>query len=125
MKKHINELRRTFMRWLTTKLASTTPKKPLPAGFDYTTSRILIVRPNHRLGNQILIAPIIAELIEVMPDCKIDLLLQGNLGPILFKNVEHIDSFIKLPRKPFKELGRYFKTIWNLRSLNGKCPAVN
>ena len=116
MKRQINQIKRTSLRWLTSKLASVSPKKPLPAGFDYTTSRVLIVRPNHRLGNQILISPIIAELIKAMPSCKIDLLLQGNLGPVLYEHVTQTDKFITLPRKPFKELGRYFKTIWNLRA---------
>jgi ADP-heptose:LPS heptosyltransferase len=116
MKIQINQLRRTFLRWVTSKLASASPKKPLPKEFDYATSRVLIVRPNHRLGNQILISPIIAELIASMPHCKIDLLLQGNLGPLLFQNVPQINTIIKLPRKPFKELGRYLKTIWNLRA---------
>ncbi len=116
MKKEINQLKRTFLRWLTSKLASASPKKPLNSGFNYRSSRILIVRPNHRLGNQILISPIIAELIEAMPDCKIDLLVQGNLAPILYGHVAQIDTIIRLPRKPFKELGLYIKTIWNLRA---------
>lgn len=116
MKRQVNQVKRTFLKWLTSSLANATPSKPLPVGFDYTKSKILIVRPNHRLGNQILISPIISELITTMPDCKIDLLLQGNLGPILYENVAQIETIIKLPRKPFKELGRYFKTIWNLRA---------
>lgn len=116
MKKEINQLKRMFLRWLTSKLASASPKKPLSSGFNYRSSRILIVRPNHRLGNQILISPIIAELTEVMPNCKIDLLVQGNLAPILYSHVAQIDTIIKLPRKPFKELGLYIKTIWNLRA---------
>jgi len=116
MKTQINQVRRTFLRWVTSKLASASPKKPLPKEFDYATSRVLIVRPNHRLGNQILISPIIAELIASMPHCKIDLLLQGNLGPLLFQNVPQIDTIIKLPRKPFKELGLYLKTLRNLQA---------
>jgi len=34
---------------------------------------VLICRPNHRLGNQLLITPIVQEVIDVFPEAKIDL----------------------------------------------------
>jgi len=35
---------------------------------------VLISRPNHRLGNQLLITPLVQEVINTFPNCKIDLL---------------------------------------------------
>lgn len=51
------------------------------------------------------------EVIEVFPDCSIDLFVKGNLASILFENYKNIDELIKLPRKPFKSLIDYSK-VW-------------
>ncbi|GHV10100.1 ADP-heptose--LPS heptosyltransferase [Bacteroidia bacterium] len=73
--------------------------------------KILISRPNSRLGNQLLIMPIVQEISAIFPDCKIDLFVRGGLSPILFENYPNIDRIIQLPKKPFKELLKYLK-VW-------------
>lgn len=65
---------------------------------------MLICRPNHRLGNLLLITPLIQEVISTFPGCKIDLLIKGEAGPALFKYYENIDRIIQLPSKPVKYL---------------------
>lgn len=77
--------------------------------------RILIVRPNHRLGNQLLITPLLQDVITTFPDARIDLFLKGNLGPILFKNYPEINKIIALPRKHFKEFIKYLGCWFYLR----------
>ena len=52
--------------------------------------RILISRPNQRLGNLLLITPLIQELEETFPNAKIDLFVKGGLAPILFENYNSI-----------------------------------
>jgi ADP-heptose:LPS heptosyltransferase len=69
--------------------------------------RILISRPNHRLGNLLLITPLLQEVGETFPDAKIDLFVKGNLPPLIFKNYTNVDRIIQLPAKPFKNLLRY------------------
>ncbi len=69
--------------------------------------RILICRPNHRLGNQLLITPLIQEVSHVFPDAKIDLFLKGGLGEVIFKNHSSVDKLIMLPKKHFKQLFKY------------------
>lgn len=66
--------------------------------------QVLICRPNHRLGNLLLITPLIQEVISTFPGCKIDLLIKGETGPALFKYYENIDRIIQLPSKPVKYL---------------------
>ena len=68
--------------------------------------RVLIIRPNHRLGNQLMMTPVVQEVLETFSNCQIDL-FAGKVSPVLFKNYERIDRIIKLPRKPFKELFKY------------------
>ena len=70
-------------------------------------NRILICRPNHRLGNLLLITPLVQDVIDTFPNCKIDLFVKGNLAPTLFKNYENINCIIELPRKPFKNFLKY------------------
>lgn len=76
---------------------------------------VLICRPNHRLGNQLLITPIIQEVIDVFPETKIDLFLKGNLGHVIFKNYTHVNNILSLPRKPLKEPIKYIKAWLSLR----------
>ncbi len=80
--------------------------------------RILVVRPNSRLGNQLMLTPLLQEIEAGLPDCKIDLFVRGNLAPILFANYHQVDRIIKLPPKPFKELRKYIGTWINLRKYN-------
>ncbi|HET7361689.1 MAG TPA: glycosyltransferase family 9 protein, partial [Salinimicrobium sp.] len=63
------------------------------------------------LGNQLLITPLLQEVIATFPNAKIDLFVKGNLAPVLFKNYDHIGRIIKLPKKPFKHLIQYAQ-VW-------------
>jgi ADP-heptose:LPS heptosyltransferase len=45
--------------------------------------KILICRPNPRLGNQLLITPLVQDVIAT--DCEIDLFVNGGLAPIILK----------------------------------------
>ncbi|CAM3513425.1 glycosyltransferase family 9 protein [Aequorivita lipolytica] len=69
--------------------------------------KVLISRPNHRLGNQLLLSPLIQEVKNQFPNCKIHLVVNGNLSPILFSEFHFIDTIIKLPKKPLKNILNY------------------
>ncbi len=69
--------------------------------------QILISRPNHRLGNLLLITPLLQEVSETFPDAKIDLFVKGNLPRLIFQNYSSVDRIIQLPAKPFKSLVKY------------------
>ncbi len=76
---------------------------------------VLICRPNHRLGNQLLITPIVQEVIDVFPEAKIDLFLKGNIGHVIFKNYPQVNNILSLPRKPLKEPLKYLKAWLSVR----------
>jgi ADP-heptose:LPS heptosyltransferase len=69
--------------------------------------KILICRPNHRLGNQLLITPLLQDAAKTFPDAKIDMFVKGGLGPTLFKNYENVEDVIQLPARPFSDLFKY------------------
>ena len=106
IKRDINALRRKLMHSLT-KNIGTTHFDPNTDLTKVMIKRILICRPNPRLGNQLLITPLVQEVIATFPECEIDLFVNGGLAQIVFKNYKNVKRIIQLPRKPFKELIKY------------------
>ncbi len=78
--------------------------------------KILICRPNHRLGNLLLITPLLQEVIETFPHARIDLFVKGNIAPSLFQNYPNIERIIQLPRKPFRSPFRYLLEWFKIRA---------
>ena len=70
--------------------------------------KILVARPNHRLGNNLLLTPLIREITEIFPNAEIHLFTKGNVAETIFENYKSVVRLIKLPRKPFKNLSEYF-----------------
>ena len=103
--KKINAARMKIMRRLAGGIGdSSITIKP---GSKPEIKRVLITRPNGRLGNLLLVTPLVQEVAETFPDCKIDLFVKGGLAPILFKNYGQVDRIIQLPGKPFNSLFKY------------------
>lgn len=107
----VNRMRRRIMHCLTSSIGNNDTVL-----HDRNVRSILISRPNNRLGNQLLLTPLIAEAGDLFPGCRIDLFVRGNLGPILFGGFSNVDRILRLPPKPFKQLGRYLQTWLKLRT---------
>ena len=106
----INKIRRNITRGITKNIQCDNISK-LKADEICDFNRILIVRPNGRLGNLLMLTPLLQEIVSTFPQCKIDLFVKGFLAPILFKNYENVDKIITLPKKPFNELFQYIM-VW-------------
>lgn len=113
-KKKINSWRRNFTQSLTRNLGKSNFNQKLGAEKP-EIKRILISRPNHRLGNLLLITPLVQEVETLFPNSKIDLFVKGGLAPIIYQNYENVDRIISLPGKPFKDLTKYLKTWASLK----------
>ncbi|MFC5436849.1 glycosyltransferase family 9 protein [Rhodanobacter umsongensis] len=61
--------------------------------------RVLICRPNHRLGNAVLISPLLAEVEALYPGAEIDLVGGGEAARMLFTNRFQVRRVFCLPRK--------------------------
>lgn len=108
-KSRINEVRRRAMNKLTKHIGSGYSE---PQSGDVTIAdikKILIIRPNHRLGNQLLLTPIVQEIINTFPGCEIDLFVKGGVAHPVFENYKEINRIIQLPKKPFSNLFKYVK----------------
>lgn len=109
-KSKINHYRRTIMKSLTGNVQNSESYQKIPYQ-DLKIDRVLISRPNQRLGNTLLITPLVQELVKFNPNITIDLFVKGGVSHVVFENYPQIDQIIKLPRKPFKELVEYIK-VW-------------
>ncbi|WP_347427276.1 glycosyltransferase family 9 protein [Leeuwenhoekiella sp.] len=76
--------------------------------------KVLITRPNHRLGNQLLLTPLIQEINKQFPNCKIHLIVNGNLSYILLSNYQCVETIFNLPKKPFNNIIGYLKKSLSL-----------
>lgn len=115
IKKKINSLRSAFFGVLTRRIGQ---RRNLPTGGSIQASSIrsvLVCRPNHRLGNQLLITPLIQEISTTFPQAKIDLFVKGNIARTLFKEYDCIDTVFQLPKKPFKDIISYLRGWLQLR----------
>lgn len=114
LKEEVNNIRRKIMRGITRKIGSRGLKENIDPKREI--KHVLICRPNHRLGNLLLITPLVQEVTETFPNAKIDLFVKGGLGPIVFENYHQIDKIISLPKKHFNELLKYIKGWLSLKS---------
>ena len=109
--KGVNNFRRRVMNTLTNSIGSNKDVVLLNELDFQSIKKVLIVRPNHRLGNMLLTTPLLQETHDTFPNAKIDVLTKGGLARIVFKNYDCINDYIILPRRPFSELLKYIG-IW-------------
>ncbi len=105
--RRINVFRRKAMKGLTKNIGNSYSIPEIDPNSNIEIKNILISRPNHRLGNQLLLTPLVQEVINTFPDCKIDLFVKGGVAHPVFENYEEIDKIIQLPKKPFSHLLNY------------------
>ncbi|MEO8532207.1 MAG: glycosyltransferase family 9 protein [Flavobacterium sp.] len=107
----VNIFRRRVMRSLTKNIGKSKRNLDIVLVDKTEIKRVLICRPNARLGNLLLVTPLVQEVSEMFPNCKIDLFVKGPLAPIIYENYSNVYKTIHLPKKPFKSLLEYMK-VW-------------
>lgn len=108
LKKKINDWRGRILRVFTNQIGLEGNIGKLPPGKPL--QKILICRPNHRLGNQLLITPLLNEIEHTFPDAEVHLFLKGNLGAAVFKNFGQVKKIFELPKRPFSNIIKY---LWS------------
>ena len=108
MKSIVNQYRRKITQALTNSIGKKSLNKIIKEkNKALVLKRVLVNRPNQRLGNTLLITPLIQEIITNYPEVKIDLFVKGKTAPFVFQNYPQVDQIIELPKKPFKQLFTY------------------
>lgn len=115
--KKINIARRFITKYLTSFLIGRYKFNTLKTS-PLDVKRILISRPNHRLGNLLLISPLVQEINTVFPNAKIDFFVKGGVAQEVFKNYDNIGRFIQLPKKHFRQIFYYIQCWFELRQFH-------
>jgi ADP-heptose:LPS heptosyltransferase len=108
LKKKINDWRGMILRKFTNLIGPEGEQRVTPGSIE--VKKILICRPNHRLGNQLLITPLLTEIERTLPQAKVHLFLKGNLGATVFKNFTCVEAIFELPKKPFSNPWKYLSS---------------
>jgi heptosyltransferase III len=106
VKKQINNVRRRVMDWITRGIGANTIRQPTSLD-DELIRRILVCRPNHRLGNMLMITPLVQDIAHYFPEASVDLFVQGGAAGPIFRNYPQVSRIIQLPGRPFSHLLRY------------------
>jgi heptosyltransferase-3 len=79
--------------------------------------RILICRPNHRLGNTILLTPLITELERLYKGAEIDILSEGPIAEEVFTTFFSVKNVYCLPKRGFKHPFRFLGMLLRIREI--------
>lgn len=77
--------------------------------------RILICRPNHRLGNLLLLTPLVIELQRTFPNARIDIVLAGEHGAELFRTFRQVGHIYSLSRRMVRHPIAIVRTALQIR----------
>jgi heptosyltransferase III len=77
--------------------------------------RIVVVRPNHRLGNTLLLTPLIQELEAHFPAAEIELVGGGRAGRAVFQQFPQVTTLHSFPAKSYNNPGQVMKLLLALR----------
>ncbi|UJM90318.1 glycosyltransferase family 9 protein [Rhodanobacter denitrificans] len=77
--------------------------------------RILLLRPNHRLGNTLLLTPLLSELERRYPGAEIDLVTGCEAADEVFAGFRQVRHIFQLTRRPGHHPLRLLRTLLRLR----------
>lgn len=77
--------------------------------------RIAVVRPNHRLGNTLLLTPLVQELQRDFPQAQIEIITASNDAPAVFERYEQVAAVRSFPARSYEHPLRVLGELWQLR----------
>ncbi|MDE3209360.1 MAG: glycosyltransferase family 9 protein [Pseudomonadota bacterium] len=77
--------------------------------------RILVCRPNHRLGNMLLLTPLITELEHTFKGAEIDILAEGAIAAEVFCTSSSVRNIYCLPKRGFKHPWAFLALLLRIR----------
>lgn len=77
--------------------------------------RILVCRPNHRLGNTILLTPLIEELESLYRGAEIDIVAEGGIAADVFSAFPRVNHIYCLPKRGFKHPWSFLSMLLQVR----------
>ena len=75
-------------------------------------------RPNHRLGNTILLTPLIAELESIYKGAEIDIVTEGDIALEVFSTCLSVRNVFCLPKRGFKHPVSFLSMLFDIRKVH-------
>ncbi|MFK7833451.1 MAG: glycosyltransferase family 9 protein [Winogradskyella sp.] len=114
--KKLDDYRKVIMPKITDNIGKSHYHKKVKGTKKTVIKNVLICRPNQRLGNLVLLTPLLQDVVATFPEAQIDLIVKGGLAPIVFKEYQNVNDIRILPRKPFKEKRNYLKIFFSVKT---------
>ncbi len=77
--------------------------------------RILVLRPNHRLGNTLLITPLLCELERCFPGAEVDVVTGCEAAPEIFAGFRQVRRIYQFTRRPGHHPWRMWRMVLAMR----------
>lgn len=114
---NIEELRRRLLHGMSRRTFRATEAR-LKLGQHSSPSeirRVLICRPNHRLGNLLLLTSLLVEFQRVLPMAKVDIVLAGDRSAELFRTFPNVGHLHVLSRRMVRHPIAIVRTVMRVR----------
>jgi heptosyltransferase III len=116
LNQRIHALRRRWMRRILDRFLGDGSSAPGLGDLPMTgIHRILVSRPNHRLGNTLLVGPLLSELERLYPGAEIDILSAGNAAHTVFSGYPMVRDITCLHQKMVRHLPATLATLRRIR----------
>ena len=110
-------VRRAFNRGLTRFLSLFFSQKAQAKTIDpETVRRLLIVRPNYRIGNMLFLTPLINAIGAKMPQAEVDLLVGMRSAGAILEPLPNVGRVYDIPRKLLRQPLQLLRFIRKMRS---------
>ncbi|MGA7440408.1 MAG: glycosyltransferase family 9 protein [Luteibacter sp.] len=113
----LQSFRRRAMAWLVRKAFPDADNLVSPGQLPRSgMQRILVCRPNHRLGNTLMMTPLLAELEARFPGAEVDLLASGGAARSVFAGFPSVGELFLLDRRALRHPLATLRTLGRLRA---------
>ncbi|MGN6481580.1 glycosyltransferase family 9 protein [Luteibacter sp.] len=113
----LQAFRRAAMAWFVRRAFPEAPNVVAPGQLPRTgMQRILVCRPNHRLGNTLMVTPLLAELEARFPGAEVDLLASGGAARGVFSGFPSVGELFLLDRRALRHPLATLRTLGRLRA---------
>ena len=77
--------------------------------------RIVVLRPNHRMGNTVLLTPLVHDLGARFPGAEIELVIAGRAARAVFNQYAQVSEVHAFPARSFRHPGHVLRVLARLR----------
>lgn len=113
----LQSLRRRAVAWMMRRAFPSSGNSVGPGGLPRVgMQRILVCRPNHRLGNTLMVTPLLAELEIHFPGAEVDVLTSGGAARSVFAGFPSVGEMFVLDRRALRHPLATWRTLGKLRA---------